>query len=137
MLISVTLLLAAALAACATAGALEAPGCQTMDCVALGETQKVAGIAVTPLEVLEDSRCPIEARCVWAGRVQVKSELQLGHEVITVELDSSEPLHIDAGMLSIAEVAPIASTKWSPIEPQHYRFGFAFAPDIMGAPEPE
>src|SRR3546814_10221521 len=28
--------------------------------------------SVQPVEVVEDSRCPMNARCVWAGRVRVK-----------------------------------------------------------------
>ena len=135
MLVPAAIALSAALAACATAGTQENPGCRTMECVAIGESQTAGAIVVTPLEVIEDSRCPVDAQCVWAGRVRVTSQLQLGHEVITVELDSSQPLHIDAGMLSIAEIAPDASTKGSPISPKHYRFGFTFAPDIMDRPK--
>ena len=93
-------------------------------------------LVVTPLEVLEDSRCPIEAECVWAGRVRVRSELQLGHEFIELELDSSSPQRINGGMLAITEIAPDASTQWSPIPPAAYRFGFSFAPDIMESPAP-
>lgn len=118
----------------------EIPGCRTMDCVALGEAQDVGleegDLVVTPLEVIEDSRCPIEAECVWEGRVLLKSELRLGHEVISVDLTTEEPLRINGGMLSIAEVAPEQSVEWSPIPLGSYRFGFRFAPDIMETPSP-
>lgn len=36
----------------------------------LGQTVNLGGPKVTPLAVLEDSRCPKEARCIWAGRVR-------------------------------------------------------------------
>lgn len=121
----------AASAACATSEERPAPpGCRSADCVAIGEMQRLAAdLVVTPLEVIEDSRCPIEAECVWSGRVVLRSQLDLGHETITTNLDSIEPLTINGGTLTIAEVAPEMSNKWIPIQPEDYRFGFAFAPD--------
>jgi len=117
----------------------EIPGCRSKECVAIGSPQDIGlqpgDLIITPLEVLEDSRCPIEAECIWAGRVRVKSKLQLGHELIDVELSTEKPLRINGGMLSIAEVAPEASTQRSPIPKEAYRFGFTFAPDIMEPPK--
>lgn len=42
--------------------------------VRLGQTADVCGPRVTPLRVVEDSRCPMNSRCVWAGRVALRSE---------------------------------------------------------------
>ena len=121
------------LAACTTAAERpDPPGCRTVECVAIGESQQVlADFTVTPIAVLEDSRCPIEAECVWAGRIRLMARLDVGHESIEMELDSSKPLRINGGFLSVAEVAPDASFQWSPIETGDYRFGFTFAPDVM------
>lgn len=43
--------------------------------VALGQSVKVGDLTVTPQSVVEDSRCPIKARCVWAGRLVVKTQI--------------------------------------------------------------
>lgn len=124
---------AIALVACATPK--ELPGCRNHECIALGERQVLmTGVAVTPLSVVEDSRCAIEVDCVWAGRVLVQTQIELKHEVVTVALDSSGRLHINAGMLSIAEIAPDKSINWQ-IEPENYRFAFTFVPDIMESPK--
>ena len=113
----------------------EIPGCTSMECVAIGEAQQIGqyegDLVVIPLEILEDSRCPIEADCIWEGRVRLKSELRIGHEIVTLELTTEEPLRIKGGMLSVGEVAPEVSSQWMPLEPEDYRFGFGFAPDIM------
>src|SRR3546814_19535266 len=42
------------------------------DLVALGQKAYVDGPLVQPVEVVVDSRCPMNVRCVWAGRVRVK-----------------------------------------------------------------
>src|SRR3546814_1021862 len=60
---------ALALSACATTA--DAPFPDGSD-VALGQKAYVDGPLVQPVEVVEDSRCPMNVRCVWAGRVRVK-----------------------------------------------------------------
>lgn len=40
--------------------------------IALGETINYHGTMITFLEVLEDSRCPEDVVCVWAGQARVK-----------------------------------------------------------------
>ncbi|RFN59069.1 hypothetical protein [Marixanthomonas ophiurae] len=44
--------------------------------IALGETVKTNGHSITFLEVLEDSRCPINVTCIWEGRVKVKVKVE-------------------------------------------------------------
>ena len=41
----------------------------------LGQPTRVGRLVVTPLRVAEDSRCPINARCVWAGRAVVQTRI--------------------------------------------------------------
>lgn len=126
-----------ALTACTTGAAsdAEAQNCLATQCVALGERQQVwRGLAVTPLEVIEDSRCPKDVQCVWQGRVMLRAQLDLGHESISVEIDSSKPLRIHGGFLSIAEMAPVAPVQGKPTRAKDYLFRFAFAPDVMGDP---
>lgn len=43
--------------------------------VALGQKVRVGDVTVTPVTVVEDSRCPINARCVWAGRLVVRTQI--------------------------------------------------------------
>lgn len=43
---------------------------------ALGQATSVGGPVVTPLRIVEDSRCPMNARCIWEGnaKIAVKAE---------------------------------------------------------------
>lgn len=94
---------------------------------ALGETVAVDGPKVTPLAVLEDSRCPMNARCVWAGQVRLQVRVHLGAGNRDLELTSGKPVHVADGTLELVEVRPdrVAGEGQS-LNPKDYRFGFRF-----------
>src|SRR3546814_18646077 len=66
--------------------------------------------------------------------MMLRAQLDLGHERINVEIDSSKPLRIHGGLLSIAEIAPAAPVQGKPPRAKDYLFRFAFAPDVMSNP---
>lgn len=57
--------------------------------VKIGQTEKlVGGASIRFIEVVEDSRCPEGATCIWAGRAIVKAELtENGADPKTFELE--------------------------------------------------
>ncbi len=91
----------------------------------LGETVAVDGPRVTPLEVLEDSRCPMNARCVWAGQVRLKVRVHLGAGDKELELISNKPALVADGTLELVEVQP-DRVAGETFDPKNYRFGFRF-----------
>ena len=93
----------------------------------LNERIYVDGPYVTPLEVLEDSRCPINARCVWAGRTRLSVKIDLGARSEVREIASDAPIQIADGTLSLVEVQPDRFAGEQPRPVQPYRFGFRFA----------
>ncbi len=79
------------------------------------------GLRIRPLEVLEDSRCPQNARCVWAGRLRLRVNVEgVGdREVIADEAVVETP----RGNFQLVAVSP---GPWTDL-PQGavpYRFGF-------------
>jgi len=64
-----------------------------------------ADLRVRPLAVLEDSRCPRDVTCIWAGRLRLRVALIPGGEI---ELTLSEPhaLPEGAGTLTLVAAAP-------------------------------
>ena len=43
--------------------------------VRLQETVRAGGITIRPLRIVEDSRCPGEVQCVWAGRLVLTTRI--------------------------------------------------------------
>ena len=65
--------------------ALEAP--QIVIRVPLGEAVEIDDITVRFSKVLEDSRCPRNVQCVWAGRAKVEVEIiEAKKDVVKKEL---------------------------------------------------
>lgn len=95
---------------------------------ALGQTVSVGGMRVTPFKILEDSRCPANARCVWAGQVRLRIRLHIGSRPQTMEITSGKPLRIADGVMELAEVRPEKMTgrNRGAVAPTAYRFGFGF-----------
>lgn len=91
----------------------------------LGQTVYVDGPRVTPLRVIEDSRCPMNARCVWAGRVVLHAKVQGGAWQRDVDLTLGEPVPVADGGLTLTSVTPERRTD-KPIAPRDYRFAFTF-----------
>ena len=112
-----------ALAGCATAPAL-APSTDGIARAGLNERIYVDGPYVTPLAVVEDSRCPVGVQCVSAGRTRVMVRIDLGSRSEYRELCSDKPLQVADGTLSLVEVAPAPAAR---AQPSAYRFGMRFA----------
>lgn len=115
---------ALALSACATTRGSPLPDGSD---VALGQKAYVDGPLVQPVEVIEDSRCPMNARCVWAGRVRVKMVWIRGNgEKQPFEATLGEPVQLADGQFTLESVRPEKMTNVT-IKPSDYRFSFRFA----------
>ena len=113
------------LSACATAGR-DAPLADGSD-VALGQRAYVDGPLVQPIAVLEDSRCPMNARCIWAGRVRVQMVWIRGNgEKQPFEATLGEPVQLADGQFTLESVRPEKMTDMT-LKPEDYRFSFRFA----------
>ncbi|WP_347303857.1 hypothetical protein V5740_04350 [Croceibacterium sp. TMG7-5b_MA50] len=90
----------------------------------IGQRIGVDGPQLTPLEVLEDSRCPAGEQCVWAGRVRIRVAVHLGAGDRMVELEQGKPVPVADGALELVQVTPAKTAE--AIAPAAYRFSFRF-----------
>jgi hypothetical protein len=97
------------------------PAAHNMAIARLGETVRLHNVPVTPVRVLEDSRCPERVSCVWAGRLRLS--VRIGRA--TRELALGEPVPMVGGTLQLATVVPRPKREGT-IAPGDYRFGFRF-----------
>jgi hypothetical protein len=104
------------LTGCVTYNVREEPGW-----VGLDRTATVGSVRVTPLAVLEDSRCPAGVQCAWAGRVRIAARIDGQRREVTTR----EPIAVAGGQLELTEVRPdrLADTA---VPREAYRFRFDF-----------
>ncbi len=80
------------------------------------------GLVVRPLAVLEDSRCPQNARCVWAGRLRLNLVVEgVGEREIIL---GEEAVQTPRGAVQLIAVSPGPWTDWPEGAMPAYRFGF-------------
>lgn len=89
----------------------------------LGEATRVGRLVATPIRVVEDSRCPMNARCVWAGRAVVATRIDGGGWRETVNLELGKPLATHGTTIALTSVQPEKMAGTAP-PPQPYLFGF-------------
>ena len=117
----VPLCTALALSACATLPA--AAPIRGDGFARLGEATRVGALVVTPRSIVEDSRCPINARCVWAGRAVVRTEVvgRGWRETINLTLGERVTTHGTALGLTSVEPGKMAGAEAQPLD---YLLGF-------------
>jgi hypothetical protein len=87
----------------------------------LKEPTTQSGITITALEVLEDSRCPVDVQCIWAGQVRLRAKItsiQGESEVIFI---TGLPVTIEAQDITLTDTSPSPRSKQT-IKPGDYRF---------------
>ncbi|MBY0564988.1 MAG: hypothetical protein K2P58_12480 [Hyphomonadaceae bacterium] len=89
----------------------------------VGQTADLGGgLRVRPLEILEDSRCPQNARCVWAGRLRLRVSVEgAGEREIT---DDATAVQTTRGSFALVAISPGPWTDWPEGAKPPYRFGF-------------
>lgn len=91
--------------------------------VPFGQPVRVADLVVTPKKLVEDSRCPMNARCVWAGRVVVTTRIVGPDFSDTADLTLGEPFGTHGKMIALVSVRPEKMTA-TEIQPGDYRFTY-------------
>jgi hypothetical protein len=90
----------------------------------LGEATRVGKMVVTPRILVEDSRCPINARCVWAGRAVVRADVvgPTWHESLDLTLGERHDTH--GTTIALTSVEPGKMAGEQPAPPTPLLFGF-------------
>ena len=107
------------LAGCASDRPVEGPA-------RLGQIAAVGGPRVRADRVIEDTRCPVDARCVWAGRLIVRITVLGGGWSRQLDLALGSPVPVADGSLTLVAATPPRRSARRSIDPARYRFTFRF-----------
>lgn len=95
----------------------------------LDEAIRIANLRIIPLEIVEDSRCPADVQCVWAGRLVARVQIQspdFATRTEAMELGRGIALE-DARSLTLSAVEPERRQGEGP-PPGSYRLTFTLGP---------
>lgn len=88
----------------------------------LNETIRLGDLTIRPLEVIEDSRCPVDVTCAWSGRLVLRAEVS--GVPGSASISSIEPFALPGGgSLVLASVWPNNYHQGGGAR-EPYRFGF-------------
>ncbi len=76
--------------------------------IGFGAQAMLNGVMIRPLAIVEDSRCPINARCVWAGRLILTVEIDQrgGSETLRTNMTLGQPMRLAVGSLTLVGADP-------------------------------
>ncbi len=115
------------LPACATPLANStAPATNAVAVVAseIGDRSELGNVILTPLEIVEDSRCPANVRCIQAGTVRLKVRLQEHRKSWEAIIALEQPARLEGEWLHLVGVCP-AQIVPQVLPQRDYRFTFA------------
>lgn len=100
-----------------------APGTKVTVSAKLGESVTALGETITPVKVLEDSRCPSDVQCIWAGTVRVDGTAQggMGLGQLTFELGKMNTTEVNS--ITLVDVKPYPKSTTT-IADEDYVFTF-------------
>lgn len=84
--------------------------------------------SITPLEIIEDSRCPSDVACVWAGTLKLKVRIVsgMGKSEQIIELDHSVTTEVEK--ITFTEAVPVPNSMMlKPLRLDDYRFTFVIS----------
>ncbi|PIP55501.1 MAG: hypothetical protein COX06_02770 [Candidatus Zambryskibacteria bacterium CG22_combo_CG10-13_8_21_14_all_42_17] len=75
--------------------------------VRIGESiEEIFGVQISPLEIIEDSRCPSDVECIQMGTVRVSARVVDNNESITQTLELREPISTPSATITLVMVEP-------------------------------
>ncbi len=89
--------------------------------VPLRQPVAVGDVVVTPWAVKEDSRCPVNARCVWAGRLVVTTRIDGDGWRDTADIQLGETYGTHGRVVALVSGEP-GRTAGGETPPGQYRF---------------
>ncbi|MCR4281374.1 MAG: hypothetical protein NUV88_03530 [Candidatus Kaiserbacteria bacterium] len=109
------------------------PDCEFTQCpsgatntIAIGASATINDTTIGVLELLEDSRCPADVQCIWAGTVRVRAAIDAYNRDFTFTI--SEPQVVGNATITLVSVIPAQKFSTQTVPLSGYRFTFTVVP---------
>jgi hypothetical protein len=102
----------------------------------LGDVGTFNMVSIRPISVEEDSRCPSDVTCVWAGTVRLKAQIISGMGTSDVVLSLGQDYVIYGVRITLTGVTPGKNSKTT-IGAKDYRFIFKVVKDTQVGTVPQ
>jgi hypothetical protein len=89
----------------------------------MGQVMTGLSVSITPHKVIDDSRCPTDVQCIWAGTVKVKVTIKTPTETSDETLELGKPMQKGAYTITFTELTP-SPHSGETIPDSSYRFVF-------------
>ncbi|MFA6278666.1 MAG: hypothetical protein WCS97_00870 [Candidatus Paceibacterota bacterium] len=117
------------------------PNCEFTPCpdaaatstLAIGESATINGTTIGVLELVEDSRCPVDVQCIQAGTVRVLASVDAYNKDFTFTLSKSQV--VGNATITLASVTPAQKYAKQTLKPSDYRFTFTVVPKVSTTPD--
>lgn len=73
----------------------------------ISEGASAFGLALTPRELMEDSRCPVDVQCIQAGTVRVRADVVSPTGNGSKIFDFEKPVIVDKWEITLVQVDPV------------------------------
>ena len=93
----------------------------------INQPTELGGVSFTPLEVVEDSRCPVDVVCIQAGTVRARMRLEHEGEAQDATLTLGRPIIFAGKQVSLTSVFPAPQSQKTMAQSE-YRFEFIVMP---------
>ncbi|KND49367.1 MAG: hypothetical protein AB203_03150 [Parcubacteria bacterium C7867-008] len=100
--------------------------------LALGETARFAGLTITPISIVEDSRCSVGVQCIQAGTVRVAVKIVAAMGTNTQTLTLNQPFTTEAETITLTDVKPVK--KQGDMKPAEYALTFNVQKGVVAKP---
>lgn len=94
--------------------------------LAIGASATIRGTTIGVLDLVEDSRCPIDVQCIQAGTVRVRVSIDSYDLPFTLTL--GQPQDMEDMSITLASVIPEQKHSQKTVQPSDYRFTFRVVP---------
>jgi len=94
--------------------------------LSIGSIATINGVTIGILDLVSDSRCPVDVQCIQAGTVSVRVSIGSFNKDFTFTL--GQPQVVSNATVTLASVAPAQKYAKQTLSPSDYRFTFTVVP---------